>query len=237
MRYLRKYNESKEDVYALEDIEGYKSNYISNVKFHTTTQEADGHEIFEYVVTDVEGKENILLIDTSYKKSPAVRKVRVYYPSRTAYFIDINNLRDWKQIFEKIELQNNNRTEHMKRMDSVSKMFDSVTKEIITEHFSDLIDISVTHQISTAEEFNKPLYWEIYLEMKYNLSDGGNMLLDDKSREILDMIIVDTKRIESDFNVRTSVRISNIATIKNPVIKICVFAKDSNGDAIGYKIS
>lgn len=232
MRHIRKYNEAIRPSFA---IESYKSEHVSSVRLLRTTQE-NGFEIYDIEVTDVDGTKNKLVIDTSYLRGPN-RKIRVYYPVTGSYFMDIDNLTDWRQIFEKIEEQANNRLLHKKRMVEVSKMFESVTKDVVSDYFSDLIDISISNLIRSIEDFDNPLYWELYLELKYNISDGGNMLLDDISREILDMIIVDTKRIESDFNVRTSVRISTMPTIKNPFIKICIFAKDTNGDAIGYKIS
>lgn len=232
MKYLSKYNEALSKL----SIEEYSSDLIKSVSLLTTENEMGLH-IYKFEVLGAnDEKEKLVFDETIFRNSP-LRKVRVYYPSSGSYLMDINSLSEWREVFKTIEGRMNNRTEHMKRMDSVSKMFDNVTKEIIAEYFADLIDISLSSQISEVEDFNKPLYWNIYLGITYNISDGGNILINDKMREIFDMIITDTKRMETEFGVLTAVRFSTMPTVKTPVIKISIFAKDSNGEPIGYKIS
>lgn len=234
MRYIKKYNEALGTGSA---VEQYSSALIKDVILLSKTQyQVSAYNTYEFEILDSNGEKNKLFFDESFMIS-ALRKVRVFYPTRGSYLTDIDSLRDWKKVFDIIESRIANASEHVKRMDLVAKMFDVVTKEVISEHFADMIDISNSSQISEVKDFDRPLYWNIFLEIPYDISDGGNTLLNDKMRDIFDMIVVNTKRIEEEFGVLTAFRFSAMPTIKTPVIKLSIFAKDSKGQPIGYKLS
>ncbi len=231
MRYIKKYNESL----SKSSLEEYSSALIKDVILLRSTDMTVQAEVvyrkYEFEILDANEQKNILVFDESFLISP-LRKVRVFYPTKGSYLTDINNLREWRKVFEIIESRIANASEHVKKMDLVSKMFDVVTKEVIAEHFADIIDISHSSQISEVKDFDRPLYWNIFIEIPCNVSDERNILLDDKIREVLDMIVVNSKRIESEFGVLTAVRFSTL-----PTLKLSIFAKDSKGQPIGYKLS
>lgn len=231
MRYIKKYNEALEKS----SLEEYSSTLIKDVILLSssaiTAQAEVVYRKYEFEILDANGQKNILVFDESFLISP-LRKVRVFYPTKGSYLTDINSLREWGKVFEIVESRIANASEHVKRMDLVAKMFDVVTKEVISEHFADMIDISNSSQISEVKDFDRPLYWNIFIEIPCNITDERNILLDDRIREVLDMIVVDTKRIESEFGVLTAVRFSTL-----PTLKLSIFAKDSKGQPIGYKLS
>jgi len=135
MRYIKKYNESL----SKSSLEEYSSALIKDVILLRSTDMTVQAEVvyrkYEFEILDANEQKNILVFDESFLISP-LRKVRVFYPTKGSYLTDINNLREWRKVFEIIESRIANASEHVKKMDLVSKMFDVVTKEVIAEHFA-----------------------------------------------------------------------------------------------------
>lgn len=235
MKFLRKYNESLRG--GLRSLEDYTSEFITRVVYKGSDS-SDAHAYsYEFDVYEKgESTPKVLVLDKSYGVHlRGSKQIRVFYPKGNM-LMDIRSTNDWKLVIDEIEKKCLNRKKNMERLKLVEEMFSKLTKEIVIEHFSDSIDMSVTHSVLVIEEFKKPLYYHLYMQLPFQYSDDF-MLLDDKVREFIDTIVVNSKRLESEFNVLSSFRINKMYNIPNPVITIAIYAKDGNGDPIGMSTS
>ena len=235
MRFLRKYNEALRG--GLRSLEDYTSEFITRIVYkgyNPSDAHADSYEFDVYEKDETSPKR--LSLDESYDGHlRGGNRIRVFYPKGNM-LMDIRSTDDWKLVIDEIEKKCLNRKKNMERLKLVDEMFSKLTKEILIEHFADSIDMSETHSVSVIKEFEKPLYYHLYMQLPFQYSEDF-MLLDDKVREFIDTIVVNSKRLESEFNVLCSFRINKMYNIPNPVITIAVYTKDEEGDPIGMATS
>lgn len=232
MKFLNRYNESR-DSYLISEIEDYSSEFIDSIIYHGFD---DNKHIF-YVYEKGETKPCVLYLDTSYKGHlKSGNQIRAFYMTPSNMLMDIKGLGDWKLIVGEIERRCSNRVRNRNRMKLVEDMFSKLNENILLHHFSDSIDIGIKSSVLIIEQFNKPLYYNIYIEVPfYHSTELGSMtiLLDDKYREFIDTIVVNSKRIEEEFPVLCSLRIGSMHGFDNPIFTISIYAKDNDGKPIG----
>lgn len=231
MKFLRKYNEALRG--GLRSLEDYTSEFINRIVYKGSGP-SDAHAYsYEFDVYEKgESTPKVLVLDESYGGHlRGGKQIRVFYPKGNM-LMDIRNTDEWKLVIDEIERKCINRKKNLERLKLVEEMFSKLTEEILIEHFSDSIDMSETHSVSVVKEFENPLYYHLYMQLPFQYSEDF-MLLDDKVREFIDTMVVNSKRLESEFNVLSSFRINKMYNISNPVITIAIYAKDENGDPIG----
>lgn len=235
MKFLRKYNEALRG--GLRSLEDYTSEFITRIVYKGSTPSdahADSYEFDVYEKDETSPKR--LSLDESYGGHlRGGNRIRVFYPKGNM-LMDIRSTDDWKLVIDEIERKCLNRKKNMERLKLVDEMFSKLTKEILIDHFSDSIDMSETHHVNEIEDLGRPIYYHLYMSVPFQYSEEF-MLLDDRVREFLDTIVVNSKRLESEFNVLCSFRINKMYTVPNPVVTISVYAKDVDGDPIGMVIS
>lgn len=248
MRYLKPYNESSGFLPLVEGfitkMLNYKSDKITNLRVLDVNPTNNNWEIR----TGYPNRKTITFDNKISNKQEKIsieehtNRIRVFWDDNYRSDISYNDIAGYERgvdrsekainhIFDDVIKSSNNVIDYFRKMDICNKTLNELSEEIISEQFSDIIDISNSHLIGKQHEGKFLIAWTIDLRLptsNQKTSDGAiSIVFDDNNKIIIESLLSASNRLKEE-------NIILVSQFKGYELRIKLHAMDTDGKKIGY---